>query len=706
MNMYNKFKNIIFNIKEKIKIYENNFKLNNKIKGRLVFDYSNDSLWEYNIKQKKYFFISKTRKILENSVHRKESDINWWKKLLHPDDSTKAIGKWENFLNNNRKIYRNIYRIHCKNEGYKWILSRGQGMYNKGKLIGISGSYIDITEKKELQNKLKKERTLNKKILNNASIIILMWDLNMNLVEFNKYAEKITGYKKKEILGDKWLYELIPKEEREPITNMFEEIKKGNIRLKVEEQLLCKNGKRIDVLWNNSLIYDKEKTFFLSMGIDITQQKKVEKQLYYMAHHDALTGLPNWNLFNIEFNKALNKKKSEKGALLYLDLDNFKNINDTLGHNAGDVLLKHISSKLSNYIKRPNIVARIGGDEFVIMLKDVFKTKDIKDKVNGILDLFNESFVIEGYEFFISLSVGIAKYPEHGQDITTLYKYADTAMFKAKESKGSKYNFFTLSIEKEMIENVELERELRKAIINKEFELYYQPQIDLKTGNIICVEALIRWKHPKKGFISPAKFIPFAEESGIISSITEWVLENAIRQKREWEKKGYRSVKLGINLSNKCFHMNNLVKKIDETIKKEEVLYEEIELEITETAAMDNIENSIRVLNKIKKLGMKIALDDFGIGYSSLNYLKKLPIDILKMDRAFIKNVTNEKEDKVITNSIIQLAHGLDITVVAEGIETKEQLEFLKNNKCDIGQGYLFSRPVSANEVEKYFKCS
>ncbi|WP_202711041.1 EAL domain-containing protein [Sporosalibacterium faouarense] len=576
-------------------------------------------------------------------------------------------------------------------------------------LMLASGLAIFIILKRNLvmiKNIERKEKNINSKILDNASMITIMWDLDMNLFEFNKFAQEITGFSKEELAGKKWIDKIIPEEEREIIIDNFDKMKSNKLISKVKKQLICKNGERIDVLWNYSLINDDSKVILVSMGMDITKQEQVEEQLYYLAHYDELTGLPNKNLLNIELNGILSEKEDQEAklALLYIDLDNFKHINDTLGHDSGDTFLKYVGNQLSTHINKPDIVARIGGDEFAIILTNVSSSEDITIKINEILDLFRKPFLVNGYEFFVSLSIGVAVFPEHGQDINTLLKNADVAMFKSKEYKNSQYTFFTTWMQNEMEDYVELDRELRYAINNKEFQLHYQPQIDLKTGFVTGVEALVRWIHPKKGLIPPDKFIPFAEESGIIDDITEWVLENAIKQKKEWEKQGYIPIKMGINLSSKCFHRNNLVEKVSGIIKREGISYEEVELEITETAAMDNIDNSIKVLNNMKELGIKIALDDFGIGFSSLNYLKKLPIDVLKMDRGFVNNVTNEKDDEAIANSIIQLAHKLDITVVAEGIETNEQLQFLSENNCDVGQGYLFSKPLPAQDVEKYFR--
>lgn len=435
------------------------------------------------------------------------------------------------------------------------------------------------------------------------------------------------------------------------------------------------------------------------------EQKLIENKLNSLAYFDSLTELPNRASFERKINNLINKKynSSRKFALVYMDIDNFKNINDTLGHASGNLFLKDISSILKEKIKSPDFVARLGGDEFALIFQNVEDRMDVTNRVQNLLKHLRRHWIIDKQEFFISFSLGISMYPEHGDNLDMLLRNADIAMYFVKKNMKDDYSFYFDEMQDKNLKQIKTINDLYHAIDNKEFVLYYQPIINLKNGRLIGVEALIRWIHPTKGMIPPMEFIPLAEETGLIYEICKWVFNTALMQKVSWEQQGYNYIKMSINVSGKRITHEKFLEDVNKCVLEAGVRCDEIQLEVTETAVIQDLEASMKILKKVKDMGMKIALDDFGTGYSSLTYIQKLPIDVVKLDRDFIKGISNNGQDKLIIQSIIRLVHDLNLEIVAEGIETKEQEAFLKQNHCDYGQGYLFSKPITKEEIEELF---
>ncbi|KZL89614.1 putative bifunctional diguanylate cyclase/phosphodiesterase [Clostridium magnum] len=384
-----------------------------------------------------------------------------------------------------------------------------------------------------------------------------------------------------------------------------------------------------------------------------------------------------------------------------MDIDNFKHINDTLGHMSGDLFLKYISDILKSQVKIPDFAARLSGDEFAIIIENINDKNDVINRIQILLKHLRKPWMLDNHEFFISFSIGVAIYPEHGDTLSLLLKNSDIAMYYVKKNMKDDYCFYSHDIQAENVKQIIMINELRHAIDNEEFALVYQPIINLNSGKLIGVESLIRWIDPIKGVISPMEFIPLAEETGLIHEIGKWVLKTALFQKKTWEEQGYPHIKMSVNISGKRVTNSDLINEVRELILKTNLNSNEIQLEVTETAVMEDINTSTRVLKELRDMGVKIALDDFGTGYSSLTYLERLPIDIVKLDRNFIKGISNVGQSNVIVESVIKLTHDLNLGIVAEGIETKNQLEFLILNNCDYGQGYLFSKPVTEKEIEK-----
>jgi len=551
-----------------------------------------------------------------------------------------------------------------------------------------------------------KTREFSKNLVDNAGIIINIWKLDGTLIKFNKYAEKVTGFSANEVLGEKWKRTIADPEIEVCVIDYFKAIKNGEVSLEADSEgkLICKDGRYLDVIWSNYLILNKNDTieFVVSMGMNITEHKLAVDVIKKLAYYDGLTGLPNRVLIEDKTCAELLKAKQNKSklAFIYMDLDNFKTINDTLGHVAGNELLKIIGNLIRNTINGFENVARLGGDEFVLLLPEVNSVEEVRDFGNTIINLFNKPLIISNKEFHLTASVGIAIYPDDGRDFNTLMKSADIAMYYAKEQGKNRCEFFTKEMNARVLERLDLENSLRVAIRNNEFKVFYQPQINIETGKIDGMEALVRWVHPEESIISPIRFIPLAEDNGLIIPIGNIVLLSACRQNKLWQEAGYTPLRVAVNLSAKQFEQENLVEIIKSVLEETGLEPQWLELEITESILMKNLDFSIGMLNKLRSMGIHVSLDDFGTGYSSLNYLKILPIDTLKIDKSFVDNITVDAKDEIIAKAIIELAHKMDLDIIAEGVEYSEQFNFLKKYKCDKVQGFLFSKPVPGEEFE------
>jgi len=451
---------------------------------------------------------------------------------------------------------------------------------------------------------------------------------------------------------------------------------------------------------------------------DITIQKRAEEQIAQMAYFDVLTNLPNRYLFKDRLNQAIlyAEKYKKLLAIIYLDLDEFKRVNDTFGHNFGDKILQAVSDRLEKSIRKidtlsriegdglETTVARLGGDEFTILLRELKENKDASRVAQRIVDLFSQPFHIENRLIFITTSIGMALYPNDGQDVDTLLKNADTAMYHAKEKGRNHFQFFSEHMNIEVLERFSMENSLRNAADKKDFQLYYQPQFDSSTGRIIGVEALIRWMHPEKGMLLPDTFIPISEDSGLIMPIGSWVLRTACEQNKAWQIEGFPPIYVTVNISGIQFRQKNFLESVAQTLLDTGLEPQYLELELTESILMEPTETTFNTLNELKATGVRIAIDDFGKGYSSLGYLKRLPIDTLKIDRSFVHDIISNPDDRAIVRAIISLARSLNLKVIAEGVETHEQLSYLQEQGTDGIQGFLLSEPITPNSFTQLLK--
>ena len=435
------------------------------------------------------------------------------------------------------------------------------------------------------------------------------------------------------------------------------------------------------------------------------RRKKVENHLAYYAQIDNLTGLANRNLFKERMNRALIRADRNKNivALMIIDIDRFKHVNDSLGHDVGDQLLKIIAKRLTYCTREGDTVARLGGDEFTILLEDVSHIGHASLVANKILEAMMKPFVINGEELYVTPSIGITLYPVDDTRAQFLLRNADNAMYRAKQGGRNCFRFYTTDMDQHLEQRVRIESKLRNALTNKEFFLHYQPKFNIHSKQLVGAEALLRWENSDLGMVSPAVFIPVAEETGLIQPITEWVVTEACQQNAYWQLSGYQPIRMSVNLSPKQFNRADIAGTIFRQIIHSDVSPKFVELEITEGALMEDVDKSQEVLNELKKWGIRISIDDFGTGYSSLSYLKKFPIDTLKIDQSFVRDLLVDSDDAAIVSAIIAMTKNLKLNVIAEGVETEEQLNYLASKGCNEAQGYFLGKPVAAKEFESLF---
>jgi len=573
---------------------------------------------------------------------------------------------------------------------------------NDGSPSGLIGYVRDITER------LSKEESLRLfgRIFENSGEGILVTDAQEKIVAVNEAFSNITGFSSEEVIGETPRILRSGRHDKQFYDEMWQALKeRGHWQGELWDR--HKDG-AIFPKWANLSAVKNEQgttTHYISTFSDISERVAAEERIRQLAFYDTLTGLPNRaTLYSlVEQALIIASRQNQSGALMFIDLDRFKYVNDTLGHGAGDELIQRVATRFKTCLRASDVVARLGGDEFVVALVDIAKPGDVAFVAQKILGIFGSPFLIDGHEISISASIGISVYPTDGNTVEDLLKHADIAMYRAKEQGRSNFLFYSDDMNVRSLEKLELESSLRRALDRKELLLYYQPQADIHTGEIIGAEVLLRWAHPDLGMVSPIHFIPLAEETGLIVPIGQWVIDQAVAQNKSWEQEGIPVVKLAVNLSAQQFRLP-LVDEVSATLTLHGLAHELLELEITESMVMNNVERVIDMLTDLAQLGMQISLDDFGTGYSSLSYLKRFPIDKLKVDQSFVRGIPSDIDDVSITRAIIALGKSLGLKVIAEGVETKQQLEFLRAEGCDEIQGYLFSRPLPADEFAQMLK--
>jgi len=586
-----------------------------------------------------------------------------------------------------------------KDGSVAWVSTNAQYYRDaSGNIQGIEGITRDMSLHHESELQMKKMSSA----LEQSADMVMVTD-NKGVVEYvNPAFEKTTGYSREDIIGQTSTFLKSEKQGTDFYRNLWQTI----LSDKVFRDVLVNRKKNGDLYYEEKTITpiknaQGQVTNFVATGRDITQRMENEERLSFMAHHDALTQLPNRTLFMDRLRKSLAhaRRYSKRVAILFIDLDRFKTINDTLGHDTGDQMLTQVASCLGKNIRQEDTIARLGGDEFAVLLNDIEAEQDASQLAKKILLGLERPLKLDQQELYITASIGISMFPNDGADAGTLLKNADIAMYKAKDMGKNNYQFYSVDMSARAFQHLAMENSLRRALERDEFILHYQPQFDIKTNKIAGVEALIRWQHPELGLVSPGDFIPLLEETGLISQVGYWVISTACKQIKSWHKAGFPELVISVNISARQFHATDFVNNIETIVCENACSPEMIEMEITESVLMKNQLSTITSLEALGKIGFKIAIDDFGTGYSSLSYLRRFRIDTLKVDKSFVYDVVNDADAAAITSAIIAMAQSLNLKVVAEGVETQQQLKFLKQHKCRYVQGYFFSRPLPADEL-------
>ena len=560
-----------------------------------------------------------------------------------------------------------------------------------------------IGERRHAEEQIRNTQSFLTSIVDNIPNMVFVKDANeLRFVRLNKAGEQLLGYREEDLLG-KNDYDFFPANQAEFFTSKDQEVLAGSRELTVtEEKILTKDGserllrtKKLPIMGE-----DGKPQYLLGISEDITEHKAAEERLEYLAQYDSLSGLPNRTLFHDRLASAMTRARRHHQmlALFYIDLDRFKEINDTLGHGVGDQVLKAVAARFTGAVRDSDTVARLGGDEFTIILEDVGNVENTKIIAEKVQVALLEPVMVDGREVFINSSIGIGLYPVNAADVDTLIQTADIAMYHAKQMGRNTFEFYEPQMNANAAARLDMQNLLRRALTREEFVLYYQPKISIESGDICGVEALIRWKSGELGLVPPDRFIPLAEETGLIVPIGEWVLRTACVQNRLWHEQGRGRLVVSVNLSPRQFRQRNLVELVQRILQETGLPPEYLELEITESMMMHQAEEAIAVLTQLHDLGVRLAVDDFGTGYSSLAYLKRFPVDQLKIDRSFVRDLITDQDDKSIVAAIIAMARSLDLRVVAEGVETKQHLDVLRTLACDEYQGYYFSKPIPAHD--------
>lgn len=604
------------------------------------------------------------------------------------------------------QVWRGEIRNRAKDGSYYWVDTTIVPFKDQaGEIYQYLSIRSDITARKQMEDELKRSEEKYRIIAENTSDIISIINLDGEFLYLSPSHKRV------------WEH-TVPDEE---IHNLFEWIVEDDrdifayaiqhaFSTRKEYMVECRiNTQRNDVIWTESKInpiMDEEGnvTKLLLVTRDVTDRKQSEETIHHLAYHDALTDLPNRRMYVQQLSKEMMQAKRFQSnlAVLFLDLDRFKDVNDSFGHDVGDMLLIEASKRLQACLKPGDVVARLGGDEFTIMQNQLQDRNEATALAEQIMNQLQRPFELDGHVFNVSCSIGIAVYPQDGDNPEDLLKRADTALYTVKSRGKNGYDFFDPTMEAKSLERILMENEMRKAIEQEQFQIYYQPKIDIATSAMTGMEALVRWVHPELGIIPPNRFIPIAEETGMILALGEWILKQACKQNKIWHDQGY-TLKVSVNLSARQIYQKDLVEMIKDILRETNLSPDWLELEITESIFV-KMEEATAVLQQIRDVGIQISIDDFGTGYSSFSYIKSLPVDTIKIDASFIRDIHHNQESQAIVKAIVTIAQSLNMNVIAEGIELDDQVAALKENGCDHGQGYLFSKPLPTDDFDQFLR--
>ena len=630
--------------------------------------------------------------------------VDAWEKVIHPEDRARVAANASRHFETGEPFFEE-YRVQTwDGRTLHWHHSGTLLPTGGGRAARSIGTLTDMTGRRQIEEALRVSERRYRALFERNLAGVYRSTIEGRLLDCNESFARIFGYASREeaLRQAAWDFYVKPEDREAALAKLVERQSLTNYELCLRR----KDGSLVWVLQNENLVEGPDGRLSVIEGttIDISERKQAEEQVKHLAFHDPLTNLPNRLLFNDRLTLAVAQahRHNQRLAVLFLDLDRFKVINDSLGHSIGDELLRQVAERIQEYVREGDTVARLGGDEFTLLVPGISAEEDAAKIARKICEAIHDPFWIDGRELFVTTSVGVSVYPSDGHDGETLVRNADSAMYRAKDQGRDNYQLYTPAMNAKAVERLSLESRLRQAVANDEFELHFQPFIDLRTAEVLGAEALIRWRHPELGLIPPMDFIPIAELSGLIVPIGEWVLRTACAEARKWHKKGFPRLTVSVNLSSRQFQQTDLLSQVTRALDETGLEADKLDLEITESNAMHNAEHSINTLRGLKKQGVRISMDDFGTGYSSLNYLKRFPIDRIKLDQSFVRDLPTDKDDAAIAMAVIAMGRSLELIVIAEGVETEEQLAFLKGHECDQLQGFLLSRPLPPEAFDRF----
>ncbi|WP_147305141.1 GGDEF domain-containing phosphodiesterase [Alkalilimnicola ehrlichii] len=672
----------------------------NEERLKLALQGANEGLWDWDLGSDRLYFSKRWKNMLGYNEEQLSDSALEWIDRLHPEDRQRALDDLDDHLQYGDEGYVSRYRLKHRNGHYLWVESRGHALRDRqGHPFRVVGTMADISDQVRVEEKLRQAAT----VFESTTEAIVILDRAGRIAEVNKAFERMTGYTRNEVVGRTRTL-LSDVEGDQAFFADIDRRLQSRGTWRGEMKARRKNGETFPTWLNIATVRDQEGRFkhFVVVLTDISTLKSSEAKLKALAHYDSLTGLPNRLLLNLTLEKALQRaeRHRQRLALLFLDLDRFKLVNDTLGHAAGDELLKTIGQRLQASVRSEDTVARLGGDEFMVLLEDLDQPDDAAAPAEKIIEAVIRPVDIQGHWITPATSIGISIYPDHAQDSEVLIKAADAAMYRAKQSGSNSFQFFTPEMTEQAASRLATEAGLREAIEKQRFCVLYQPQIRLHDFALVGVEALLRWQHPERGLLAPEAFIAVAEETGLTEPIGEWLVNETCQQIMAWRQQLDTPIRLAINLSlrqvNSIRFIEHLIGKLRALNVPAEAL--NLDLEITESA-LEQVQTGTNRLLELKRLGVGIVIDDFGTGHSSLNALRQLPIDTLKIDSTFVRDAPVSSNAAAITRAIIALGHTLQLRILAEGVETQEQLDFLRSEGCEEAQGYLFSPAVGVGEL-------
>jgi len=669
---------------------------------RLALEGTQSGLLDWNIEDNKLFLCHHFEAMLGYAPGELGNSMTSLIEFIHPDDIQHIKSKLREHLKGNSELFESEHRF--KHKSGKWIWMYGRGMIvnrdMEQKATRLVGTQTDISERKKAEEHLQQTAL----VFETIAEAVVICDENSRIISVNQAFSDITGYSREEVIGSNPNIFQSGKHDANFYHRMWDSIIndgswQGEICNKNKDGNFYTEWLSIATIRGSDGNIDK----YIAVFRDITKRKQDEELIRYQANYDALTELPNRHLLmdRLGFELQRSSRENTMVALLFIDLDRFKPINDTYGHMVGDQLLWEVSKRLTNHVRESDMVARLGGDEFTIILPNIEDIREVERMASRILKGVASPYSLDGRELIISASIGITIFPDDADNITSLMTNADNAMYLAKEEGRNTFCFFTSELNEHAKVTLRIENDLHHSVQKKELIPYFQPIIDIGSGEVIAAEVLLRWKHPEFGIMLPDSFIPIAEATGLIVDIGKWLLEVVCCQVMRWRNDGVNLNRICVNVSGRQFR-DNLISIVENALESSGLEPECLELEVVETILLEENKETAHILNSLCEMGVRLTIDDFGTGYSSLSYLKKYPFDALKINHSFVCGLPNNKDDSTLVNTMISMAHELGLEVIAEGVETKEQLDYLRAQGCNMAQGFHSTKPMPANKFEKW----